>query len=321
LHDQNFILKMRNNYSYQLEPYQGPATRYICPRCQKPRQFVRYIHTLTKQPLAEYVGRCNREQQCAYHYTPGQFLADHKIIFPSRNLNKLPKPVNNAPKTVSYIPLPLFKTTLQNYNENHFVTYLNTHLGIRKTQELISKFFIGTSKHWPGATVFWQIDSQGRIRTGKIMLYDPLKGKRVKAPFNHISWVHQALKIDPFHLSQTLFGAHQLIQVPVNKPVALVESEKTAIIATAFWPDFIWLATGSLSGLTPERCEPLQGRKIILFPDAGAHQQWQQKAEQLNNHLGIKIKVSNWLEEHVNQAGLEKGADLADCLYQSPYPG
>lgn len=266
------------------------------------------------------MGRCNREQQCAYHYTPGQFLADHKIIFPLRKLNKLPRPVNNAPKTVSYIPLSLFKTTLQNYHENHFVTYLNAHVGTHKTQELISQFYIGTSKHWPGATVFWQIDSQGWIRTGKIMLYDPLEGKRVKSPFNHISWVHQALKLNPFHLSQSLFGAHQLIQSLLHKPVALVESEKTAIIAAAFWPDFIWLATGSLNGLTPERCTPLQGRKVILFPDAGAYQSWQQKAEQLNNHLGIKVKVSRWIEQHVSQAGLEKGVDLADYLDQRSYP-
>ncbi len=308
------------SYSYQLEPYRGPATRYTCPRCQKHRQFVRYIHVLTKEPLAEHVGRCNREQQCTYHYTPRQYLADQKINLPSRNLGKLPNPVNSAPKDISCIPVSLFKATLQNYDANHFVAYLNTHLGVTTTQQLIAQFYIGTSKHWPGATIFWQVDHQGRIRTGKIMLYDPLKGKRVKTPFNHISWVHQALEIAPFHLSQTLFGAHQLMQAPLSKPVALVESEKTAIIATAFWPDFIWLATGSLSGLTPERCEPLQGRKVILFPDAGAHQAWQQKAEQLNNHLGIKIKVSTWIEEHVSQAGLEQGVDLADYLAQRPYP-
>jgi hypothetical protein len=106
----------------------------------------------------------------------------------------------------------------------------------------------------------------------------------------------------------------------MSKPVALVESEKTAIIAAALWPDFIWLATGSLTGLTLERCESLQGRKIILFPDAGAYQQWQQKAAQLNKHLEIKIKVSNWLEQHIKQADLEQGTDLADCLYKSPYP-
>jgi hypothetical protein len=311
---------MSKLYSYQLEPYRGPATRYTCPKCHKNRQFVRYIDVITKQPLAEDVGRCNREQQCAYHYTPGQFLADHKIIFPLRNLNQFPMSMNHLPKTISYIPLSVVQASLKNYDHNHFVSYLHAHLGAETAQQLIAQFYIGTSKYWPGATVFWQIDEQGRIRTGKIMLYDPVKGKRVKSPFNHISWAHQALKLSPFHVEQTLFGAHQLMQVSPNKPVALVESEKTAIIATAFWPNFIWLATGSLSGLTPERCRPLQGRKVILFPDAGACQQWQQKAEQLSRHLGINMKASTWLEEHVSQTGLEQGADLADLLSQRPYP-
>jgi hypothetical protein len=310
-----------NHYSYQLEPYQGPSTRYTCPSCQKNRQFVRYIHALTKEPLAQHVGRCNREHKCAYHYTPSQYLADQKAISPPRrSLNKVPKPNNHLPKSISYIPARLLQASLKNYDSNHLVTYLNARLGTRTTEQLITQFYIGTSKHWPGATIFWQIDHQGRVRTGKIMLYDPIKGTRIKTPFNQISWVHRVLKLTPFYLTQSLFGVHQLIRTPMDQPVALVESEKTAIIAAAYWPDLVWLAVGSLNGLTPERCAPLKGRKVILFPDAGACQQWQESAQKLTKDLGIKIKVSNWLEQHVNQIGLEQGADLADYLYQSPYP-
>ncbi|WP_367221271.1 DUF6371 domain-containing protein [Marinilabilia sp.] len=38
---------------------------------------------------------------------------------------------------------------------------------------LINEFRICTSKYWPRATVFWQIDDRERIHTGKIMFYDP----------------------------------------------------------------------------------------------------------------------------------------------------
>jgi len=310
---------MRESY-YQLEPYQGPSSRFTCPSCQKNKQFVRYIHTLTKEPLAPHVGRCNREKKCAYHYTPGQYLAEQKAIFPLRKVSKQAKPVNYPPKAISYIPLSLLQATLQKYDFNHLVTYLHARLGEIKTQQLITRFFIGTSKHWPGATIFWQIDHRGRIRTGKIMLYDPLQGTRVKSPFNHITWIHQALRVTTFHLSQTLFGAHQLRHAPLSKPVALVESEKTAIIATAYWPDFIWLATGSLNGLTLERCAPLQGRKVILFPDQGAYGEWQQAAQMLGKQLGICLRVSPWLEEHASHLALEQGVDLADCLPRSFYP-
>jgi len=56
------------------------------------------------------------------------------------------------------------------------------------------------------------------------MLYSPTTGKRVKEPFNHITWVHKALKQPDFNLKQCLFGEHLLQDK--TKPVAIVESEK-----------------------------------------------------------------------------------------------
>ena len=38
----------------------------------------------------------------------------------------------------------------------------------------------------PGAVVFWQIDRDNNIRTGKIMEYNPETGKRSGL----INWVH-----------------------------------------------------------------------------------------------------------------------------------
>lgn len=120
--------------------------------------------------------------------------------------------------------------------------------GTDLASELVSRYFIATSKHWKGATVFWQIDALGKVRTGKIMLYGSNTGKRVKEPFNHITWVHKALKMTGFELRQCLFGEHLLIDK--LKPVALVESEKSAVIASAYLPQFLWLAVGSLNNLT-----------------------------------------------------------------------
>ena len=90
---------------------------------------------------------------------------------------------------------------------------------------------VGTSKHWQGATVFWQIAADGEVRGGKIMLYDRLTGHRVQEPFPHINWVHSVLKLPDFKLTQCFFGEHLLPYIR-DKPVAIVESEKTAILAT-----------------------------------------------------------------------------------------
>src|SRR5699024_8538126 len=111
---------------------------------------------------------------------------------------------------------------------------------------------IGSSKHWNGATVFWQIDKNLDIRSGKVMLYDK-DGHRAKRNDGngYITWVHSLL-YDDYNLKQCLFGEHLLIDS--EKPVALVESEKTAIIASVHYPDYTWLAVGSKHNIKPEVC-------------------------------------------------------------------
>jgi hypothetical protein len=213
---------------------------------------------------------------------------------------------------VDTIPPHLLTSSLTSYHNNHFISYLVKLFGTDKAAELAHRYYIGTSRHWPGATVFWQIDMQGTIRTGKIMLYSPDTGKRVKQPVNHISWVHTVLKQSQFSLKQCLFGEHLLTEN--TNAVALVESEKTAIIASAYLPEYTWLATGGLSNLTAEKCAVLKNRQVILYPDLNAAHIWQQKADQLK-HIA-KFTVSDILENTADTEDLQYGFDLADYLIQ-----
>jgi hypothetical protein len=194
--------------------------------------------------------------------------------------------------------------------------YLASLFGEEVTRELVSRYFIGTANHWPGACVFWQIDIQGRIRTGKIMLYNPSTGRRIKEPFNYITWVHKALKLPDFGLKQCLFGEH-LLKAEPGKPVAIVEAEKTAIIASIYLPEFVWLAVGSLSNLSAERCQVLQGRNVTLYPDLKGFENWQARVKELE-HLG-RFQVSGLLESKATETQRQKGFDLADYLVQIDY--
>lgn len=194
--------------------------------------------------------------------------------------------------------------------------------------KLVAQYRIGTSKHWPGATVFWQIDAQGNVRTGKIMLYDKDTGKRVKQPYNHISWAHSVIAKSiwnghntnslpataQFQLNQCLFGEH-LLPDNTEMPVAIVESEKTAIIASAKMPAFIWLASGSLDGLNATKCNAIKGRNVILFPDANCYGRWALKATELQQAIpGTLFTVSKILEDMPEDDHSNKGFDLADVL-------
>jgi hypothetical protein len=308
-----------NKHKYILEPYKGMNTRYRCPSCQqRDKTFSRYIDTETGEHIHPTVGRCNRENNCGYHYTPKQYFQDNNISFdtPQRKAYK-PRPVTPQPKPVSFIPVEVFKASLNltAFETNHFVKFLINLFGVEVASQLVSRYFIATSKHWNGATVFWQIDTQGKVRTGKIMLYSPTTGKRVKEPFNHIYWVHKALKQPEFELRQCLFGEHLLIDK--TKPVAIVESEKTAVIASVYLPQFIWLAAGSKDGLNAEKCSVLKGRTVTLFPDLNGFEKWSNKAKELS-HLAI-FTVSDLLERKATEAEREQGFDLADYLIKYDY--
>lgn len=299
-------------HRYKLEPYKGMNTRYRCPNCQqRDKTFSLYIDTETGEHLHPKVGKCNRESNCGYHYTPKQYFQDNNISFdtPQPKAYK-PRPVTPQPKPVSFIPVEVFKATLKAHETNHFVQFLINQFGVEVTSQLVSRYFIATSKHWNGATVFWQIDTRGKVRTGKIMLYSPTTGKRVKNLELPVYWVHKALKQREFELRQCLFGEHLLIDK--TKPVAIVESEKTAVIASVYLPQFIWVAVGSLTNLNAEKCSILKGLTVTLFPDLNGFEKWSSKAKELS-HLAIFI-VSDLLERKATEAEKKQGLDLADYL-------
>jgi hypothetical protein len=299
-------------HRYILEPYKGMNTRYRCPICQrKEKTFTLYIDTETMEHIHPNVGRCNRESSCGYHYSPKQYFQDNNISFSTPNPDTYKsKPVIFPSKPVSFIVVDIFKASLKGNETNHFIKFLVDHFGVEVANDLISNYFIATSKYWDGATVFWQIDTIGKVRTGKIMLYNPVTGKRVQEPYNHIQWAHKALKQPEFELKQCFFGEHLLIDK--TRPVAIVESEKTAVIASAYLPQFIWLAVGSLTNLNAERCSILRGRTVTLFPDLQGFDKWSRKAKEIS-YLA-KFTVSDLLERKATEVEKKQGLDLADFL-------
>ena len=219
-------------------------------------------------------------------------------------------------KQTSFISENLLQASLRYYYKNAFCSYLEKLFGEKKTNELINLYKIGTSRHWPGATVFWQVDQRNKIHAGKIMLYNAHSGKRVKRPFNHITWVHTVLKLADFNLSQCFFGEHLLT---LNKPIAIVESEKTAIIASAYLPKFTWLAIGSLNNLSTHRCKILEGKTVVLYPDLNGYKRWSDKACEITTQMNVKFIVSDILENNANENERQKGLDLADYLVKYPW--
>jgi len=114
---------------------------------------------------------------------------------------------------------------------------------------------------------------------------------------------------DDWTLTQCLFGEHLLKQYPF-KNVAIVESEKTALICSSFWNEYIWLATGGKSQLN-DRLQVLKGRKVVAFPDVDGYQEWKEKLSKIN---GLEISVSDILENSASEEDRINHVDIADLL-------
>ena len=315
---------------YHLQKYAGISSRHTCPACERPRCFTLYIDD-NGNILHPTVGRCDHESSCGYHRTPRQYFHDHPehrhFVIPSersesrqstkslehqrKNLlhYRHARPDRASPGVIPQNLIPPPSAT------NHLISYLKTMIPSSAIDRIIADYRLASTPDQ--AIIFLQIDQDNQCRTGKIMQYNPATGHRIKDPNKpgRINWLHSILKrrkqLPPdWQLTQCLFGEHLLPQHP-DKTVALVESEKTAIICAALMPQYLWLATGGKSGLTSERLNSLKGRKIIVFPDIDAFKDWQQK---IFTFPHLDIRISRLLEDNATPADRAAHIDLADWI-------
>ena len=281
------------NFKYHLDP---SSRKFSCPGCHQ-KKLVRYIDAESRNYCDEHYGRCDREVKCGYHKTPEGNHCSKDIQLPQV-------------KPPYFISKEIFQRTLSSYNQNNLFAYLACQFGETKARYLVALYKVGTSKYWEGATIFWQINSWGRIGQGKIMLFDQETGKRVKEPFPHISSVHKQLNRQDQKPDYCFFGEHLLRLFP-SKPVAIVESEKTALIMAARDSSCLWIATGGLSQFTTKRMQVFKKSQILLYPDLGVYEKWNNKTNELNQ-LGFTIKTSTLLEERATTFDKTEGFDIAD---------
>ena len=312
---------MNSNYRYQLERYRGRGTRYTCPQCGRKYTFTRYIDTENNNIyISENVGKCNRLDKCGYHYTPREYFTDNpwKRNWECENVKYIGKFTYShsqtpPPRPICTIPEWVVEGSInRGVRADHLVWIMNTY-GIAEAERIASLYGIGATKE--GASVFWQRDIEGRVRTGKIMAYDPISGHRKKEA-GSINWVHSIMQQrgqlpEDWQLTQCLYGEH-LLPLHPDAVVGIVEAYKTAHVGAILHPDMVWLATDSLSGLTAERLTALKDRRVILYPDEGrGYTEWQRKIEPIAREVGFSYRISEFVEEHLPHG---TGADIADMV-------
>lgn len=202
------------------------------------------------------------------------------------------------------------------------------------------------------SVIFWQIDTDSNIREGKVMAYQADGHRSHSRKPVTISWLlkHEHQLPAKWKASPCLFGLHQLRcdassvnseQLTASNErlrcdnemriVAVVESEKTAVICSELIPEFsghkvLWMATGGKSNLSLSALQTLRGYRVILFPDTDSDgrtfNEWLTIATSYNNALpktdtAVYITVSDILERHASAEQKARKIDIADLIIES----
>ena len=188
--------------------------------------------------------------------------------------------------------------------KNQFGIYLNS-----QAENLTSLYDIRGVKngYLEDATLLPYIDYNNNFITAKIVKYNTKTGKRNKAQYSN-SWFHAYKPIkkelgitDKIQKKINCFFGENLV-ANNNKPVVIVEAEKTAIILSMLFENIVFIASGGLGKLKTLDYKFLLNRDVSLYPDNGASE-W--------HEIG---KKRNWFVSEILEAKGTKGSDAADYL-------
>jgi hypothetical protein len=332
---------------YTLEKYHGTNSKHTCPKCGRKKCFVYYVDTENgNEILDSSCGKCDHVQSCGYHLTPHEYFRSVDLGVRSVELNKK-STINTQNYTIntqnSTINKIFFERTKQ--RNHYFKDFLLRFFDKNEVENALVKYNVTGAKD--GGTIFWQVDKDLKIRTGKIIHYNKETGHRMKDINPPVNWVHSLLIRNnlinkDFCLSQCLFGENLLNNVELlvrndelnqNSKVSnqnskavvvvVVESEKTAVvmsIADKYSKEDkvkkIWLATGGIQNLTPKMFAVFKNlgiKKVYLMPDKGCYFLWRDKAKIIEKELDINI-ISLLTVERIS--ALKDGEDIADLVFK-----
>ena len=279
-----------DDYKYHLQKYTtNQNSRHECPRCHDKHSFTYYVDD-NDNVLDVRCGRCNHETGCGYHYTPSDYYRDHPECGSndwrmSQSLRPQQKPQVQIVRPIDTLSQNVITLLFDKDLSSDLAQWLLRYFDKKSVGKVWQLYMISKIPN-DGRTIFWQVDQELRVRTGKIMQYDPDTGHRLHGDDPRlidkkveVNWYHAKLKKlqkipQEWQVSQCLFGEHLLKHLDKSKPVAVVEAEKTAVIAALRFPQFVWVSCGGLRQFSEVKMRSLAGRNVTLFPDADGYDVW-----------------------------------------------
>lgn len=304
-----------------------------CPSCHR-KGYKPYLYpdgTL----VHEECGRCDHESSCGYHVSPKEWFREHPDNSDGRHAHDVKPSVPPVPPPMVSIPWkhviaasclnpgaghnPLLRywwTFFSHVPEERRQTAL---LYTGRMTQALRKYHVGTLQaEGTGYTIWWIIDENGIVRSGKAMRYKA-DGHRDKTHPRAFIWMHRLAGLreeQPEHAQYVscLFGLHRLKEGVTE--VHIVESEKTAVMMSVFRPDLCWMATMGLGNLNRFALSPLieKGILIVCHPDKDGYDKWDERVRQIrHDEPNVRIHVSDYVN-NIWRPGDNPKSDILDLM-------
>lgn len=215
----------------------------------------------------------------------------------------------NAPKprqAQKFVDKQSFDITQGSFvGADNFFKYFRTLVEkVGKTEEEADRHLLRMGVGTGGSyTIFWDIDIHGRVCQPKNIPYSR-SGNRIKDGAGIVpeKTFNQANEYYP-----CLFGEHQLVDD--SRDVIVVEAEKSAVIASFFFPQYIWVSGGGANGLSFDKAMNLKDRNVVILYDSDeAGRTNAPKAQENAEKAGAKAMVFDMFPELID------GYDIADAI-------
>jgi Domain of unknown function (DUF6371) len=270
----------------------GSQGKINCPYCNGKKTFRTYEPVDGSEVLnekGELCGICDRTNSCGVWIKPDGTMSENR------------KPAVHLPDPIILVldneQKEHLRLCLKNETSN-FHTFC-TGLGIPLSH--LKKWGVGTEKD---KTIFTFIDHERNPCNIKYFKYLE-NGKRDKE-FKAYSLKSNMDGIQEYKYKICLFGEH-LLSKDNSRFVCLVESEKTAIIASHYFPKYDFVSCASADGLTDLKAQILKDRFVIWLCDAD-------KAGRENSSLRV-LKRQRIKHKVIDlNPQLQDGTDLADMI-------
>ena len=179
-------------------------------------------------------------------------------------------------------------------------------LSVEDMCQACDRYHLGQTK--TGTPIFWMIDDMNTPLDAHI-------GDR---------WISTLLKnreplIKSWHVTHCLFGLHLLTHA--ESPISIVESESSAIVLSALFPETIWLAYATTTHLVPDLFAPLEGHIVTIYPNTDPtlsnYLFFQDLVTLTQQQYDLDITISPLLEDNATPTQKERNIDLLDYLKES----